>query len=148
MLPVEFFRQPWLGGLSKGERAGTDNQVGGGGGGGGCWAVHSPRSSEDILENRGGRAGVSLPPVQPRRALLAMAECPVCPQPSRAAAQLTSQSQAALISRLLPSRSSSSLLDQMSRVLAPKIHTHGGEGTDIGEAVSLSREDVRPAGNN
>ena len=30
MLPVEFFRQPWLGGLGKGERAGTDNQVGGG----------------------------------------------------------------------------------------------------------------------
>ena len=27
MLPVEFFRQPWLGGLGKGERAGTDNQV-------------------------------------------------------------------------------------------------------------------------
>ena len=121
MLPVEFFRQPWLGGLGKGERAGTDNQVGGGGGG--CWAVCSPWGSEDILENRGGRASMSLPPVQPRRALLAMAECPVCPQPSGAAAQLTSQSWAALISRLLPSRSSSSLLDQMSRVLAPKIHT-------------------------
>lgn len=62
MLPVEFFRQPWLGGLGEGERAGTDNQVERGG----CWAVHSPWSSEDILENRGGRAGVSLPPIQPQ----------------------------------------------------------------------------------
>lgn len=111
MFPVEFFRQPWLGGLGEGERAGTDNQVEVG-----VWmlGLRSPWSSEDILENRGGRAGVSLPPVQPRQALLAVAECPVCPQPSGAAAQLTSQSRAALISRLLSSRSSSSLLDQMS----------------------------------
>ena len=27
MLPVEFFRQPWLGVLCEGERAGTDKQV-------------------------------------------------------------------------------------------------------------------------
>ena len=57
---------------------------------------------------------MSLPPVQPQWTLLAMAGCPVCPQPSGAATQLTLQSRAALISCLLPSRSSSSLLDQMS----------------------------------
>ena len=118
MLPGEFFRQPWLGGLGEGERAGTDNQVERGG----CWAVHSPWSSEDILENCGGRAGVSLPPIQPQRALLAMAGCPGRPWPSGAATQLTSQSWAALISRLPQSRSTSSLLVQIARVLAPKIH--------------------------
>lgn len=54
--------------------------------------MRSPWSSEDILENRGGRAGVSLLPVQPQQALLAVAWCPVRPGPSGAATKLNLQS--------------------------------------------------------
>ena len=111
MLPVEFFRQPWLGGLGEGERAGTDNQVEVGVWMLGCALPLEPRGHPGEPWRKGRRvlASRSAP-----RALLAVAECPVCPQPSGAAAQLTSQFRAALISRLLSSRSSSSLLDKMS----------------------------------
>lgn len=90
---------------------------------------------------------MSLPLAQPQQALLAMAGCPVCPQPSGAATKLTSKSRGNPDSLVLLSEEH--LLHAGPDVLSCSSKNTGSRVMgETEEKPSPSTEEVRPAGNN